>query len=276
MGRVYGDEHAYIWEDVRCGAIYKTMTYTEQLVALYSAQCALSDNSYLRAHSRNRAVIARQISIFERCKNFIPASGAILDWGCHHAPDSCLIKMLRGEDVQLYGCDTGPGEFQAFFNFANLKYSQLEHPYIVPYDDCSFDAVIGGGVLEHVPNDSKSLEELYRILKPGGFFVMTALPNRLSYTEWLSRRMGSLHHNRLYALKEIKQTFLHHGFLPVASGHHQVLPSFATAGSAMFDSPILNRLVENLFPLNEIVEKIWPIYCFSASIFVVGKKTSMV
>jgi ubiquinone/menaquinone biosynthesis C-methylase UbiE len=70
-----------------------------------------------------------------------------------------------------------------FFDFANLKYTRLTHPYLLPYDDDCFDAVIGSAALEHVPNDSESITELYRVIKPGGVFIMTTLPNRFSYTE---------------------------------------------------------------------------------------------
>jgi len=53
--------------------------------------------------------------------------------------------------------------------------------------------VMGSGVLEHVPNDSESLKELYRIIRPGGYFIMTMLPNQYSYTEWLNRRLRNPH-----------------------------------------------------------------------------------
>ena len=75
---------------------------------------------------------------------------------------------------------------------------------MLPYDDNSFDVVIGSAALEHVPNDSECLKELYRIIKPGGAFIMTTLPNRLSYTEWLNRRLHRTHHLSLYGLKEAK------------------------------------------------------------------------
>lgn len=40
------------------------------------------------------------------------------------------------------------------------------------YDDDLFDAFICSHVLEHVPNDSKALHELLRILKPGGWGIL--------------------------------------------------------------------------------------------------------
>ncbi|MDH3224487.1 MAG: methyltransferase domain-containing protein [Gemmatimonadota bacterium] len=43
----------------------------------------------------------------------------------------------------------------------------------LPFDTCSFDAVICIHVLEHIPDDRKALKELHRVLKPGGWAVIT-------------------------------------------------------------------------------------------------------
>jgi SAM-dependent methyltransferase len=248
-------------------------SYDSQLLTIYAEQFKISKNEYLDAHSHNLALIRRDTSIFERYSRFIPAAGAVLDWGCNHAPTACLVKMLRGDATQLYGCDVHAEEYRAFFDFANLQYTQLTHPYLLPYDDNFFDAVIGTAALEHVPNDSESLKELYRIIKPGGVFIMTTLPNRFSYTEWLNRTLRRPHHLRIYSLKEAKRMFLHHGFLPVASGYHQVFPSLGSAGG-IFNSRLANKFVDAISSQNKAAEKLWPIRCFASNVFIVGKKVT--
>jgi len=246
-----------------------------QLVTLYAEQASIGKEDYLDAHSHNLAVIRRHTSIFERYSRFVPDSGTVLDWACHHAPDACLVKMLRGDATKLYGCDLHAEEYRAFYDFARLQYTKLTHPYLLPYDDNFFDAVIGSAALEHVPNDSESLKELYRIIKPGGVLIVTTLPNRFSYTEWLSRRLRRPHHLRLYSLKEAKRMFIHHGFLPVASGYHQVLPSMCSVGG-IFDSQFINKLVGAIGSQNTIGEKLWPVRCFASNVFVVGKKVTAI
>jgi Methyltransferase domain len=74
--------------------------------------------------------------------------------------------MLRGSTIELYGCDIHAEGYQAFFDFAGLRYQQLKHHYSLTYEDIFFDAVIGTAALEHLPNDSESLNELYRVIKP--------------------------------------------------------------------------------------------------------------
>ena len=42
----------------------------------------------------------------------------------------------------------------------------------IPFADQTIDAILCSHVLEHVPDDSKAMSELYRILKPGGWAIL--------------------------------------------------------------------------------------------------------
>jgi SAM-dependent methyltransferase len=246
--------------------------YEDELLKLYSAQAQISEDPYLQAHYKNRAVIRRQIAIFERCQEFLKDAHTVLDWGCHQAVPACMVRMLRGMEVDLHGCDVVAGDYPAFYDFARLTYSQICHPYLLPYEDSSFDVVFGSGVLEHVPNASESLKELYRIIRPGGYFIMTMLPNKYSYTERIARSLGRACHLRTYSLGEAKQMFIGHGFFPVRYGHHQLLPTLAGPKGSIHDFPLANRIVEKLFSLNSFGERLWPINKLASNIFIVGKK----
>jgi hypothetical protein len=104
---------------------------------------------------------------------------------------------------------------------------------------------------------------------------MTTLPNRLSYTEWVNRRLHRTHHLRLYGLKEAKHMFLHHGFLPIASGYHQIFPSMCSTGG-IFDSRLANRLADAIASQNKLWERVWPVRCFASNLFVVGRKVAAI
>ena len=41
----------------------------------------------------------------------------------------------------------------------------------LPFEDNTFDVILCNHVLEHIPDDTKAMSELYRILKPGGWGI---------------------------------------------------------------------------------------------------------
>lgn len=71
--------------------------------------------------------------------------------------------------------------YKRFRKMSNLNYvtTDLNSPLAdvkadicnLPFKDNEFDIILCNHVLEHIPDDRKAMEELYRILKPGGFGV---------------------------------------------------------------------------------------------------------
>jgi cell fate regulator YaaT (PSP1 superfamily) len=39
----------------------------------------------------------------------------------------------------------------------------------LPFEDNQYDVILCNHVLEHIPDDTKAMQELYRVLKPGGW-----------------------------------------------------------------------------------------------------------
>ena len=67
------------------------------------------------------------------------------------------------------------------FKKNNLKF-EVGDAMNINYNDNSFDIAICSQVYEHVPDANKLLDELYRVLKPGGL-VYFAAGNRLMFNE---------------------------------------------------------------------------------------------
>lgn len=241
------------------------------LEGLYKSYLQNKSDTYLHDHSSNKAVIRRQIEAFYLYKQAIFPTAKVLDWGCRHAIDSCLMRHIFGSQIDLYGCDVGSPQYSAFFEFASLKYSVLKHPYLLPYDDNYFDIVVGSGVLEHVPDEGASLRELYRILKPEGCLVITFLPNNISYTEFLNRHLGNFYHVRRYTVNGIRRYLLQHGFLPMSAGYHQITPTLSS-GMALANYAVARKFVEILYHFNSALERLWPINKLAANIFIISKK----
>lgn len=193
---------------------------TELLRRLYEEQLKIAPgDEYLRLHGQAK-FIQGSVRVFRFYERFLPSSGRILDWGCRHAPDACLIRKKFGDGVEIDGCDViGAEQYRVFFEYSGLRYQRLRDTWALAYPSSCFDAVVASGVLEHVPMDYESLKELYRVLKPSGLLVLTYLPNRWSVEEWwlrINQRPNS--HLRLYSLSEARRMLLHTGFVPRLAG----------------------------------------------------------
>jgi SAM-dependent methyltransferase len=79
----------------------------------------------------------------------------------HIAPEQCFLSIFKKQQ--------------------NLEYitSDLESPIAdvkadicnLPFEDNSFDVIFCNHVLEHIPDDTKAMQELFRVMKKGGFGI---------------------------------------------------------------------------------------------------------
>ncbi len=60
----------------------------------------------------------------------------------------------------------------------------------IPYDDDTFDLVVGHAVLHHIPDLEQALREVVRVLRPGGRFVFAGEPTEKG--DWVARRLSRL------------------------------------------------------------------------------------
>jgi 2-polyprenyl-6-hydroxyphenyl methylase / 3-demethylubiquinone-9 3-methyltransferase len=104
----------------------------------------------------------------------------VLDVGCGGG-FTCEFLAQRGAIVhgidQSHHCITKAKEHAALSELAIV----YQHSYseLLPYQDGSFDVVTCVDVLEHVANLQQTLEEIYRVLKPGGMFCFDTINQTL-------------------------------------------------------------------------------------------------
>lgn len=153
----------------------------------------------------------------------------VLDWGCGKGHISKLIRDLGPKhidscDLLSGGVDSTFGQGVPIIRRFNIQVKPLHHEYALPYESESFDVLLSVGVLEHVANESASLAEIVRVLKPQGLFFCFFLPTRFSWTQRVSRRLGENYHDRLYAEGQVRRTLNSAGLEPLDIWYRQLLP----------------------------------------------------
>jgi ubiquinone/menaquinone biosynthesis C-methylase UbiE len=98
-------------------------------------------------------------------KKFTPTAGKLLDVGCGMGR---LLEKLT--DYKKYGMDISA----AYLSYAiksNIEVC-LAKVEDMPYHDNFFDTVVCTDVLEHVLDMNSAIEQLFRVVKPGGYIVI--------------------------------------------------------------------------------------------------------
>jgi len=139
--------------------------------------------------------------------------GKSLELGCGTGFFTLNLK-LAGVLDEAHVTDLSPGMVEvAQRNARNLGFEvegRVADAERLPYDDETFDIVIGHAVLHHIPDLDVAFAEILRVLKPGGRLVFAGEPTRhgdfvarrLSrFTWWATTRL-----TRLPALAEWRRT----------------------------------------------------------------------
>ena len=158
-------------------------------------------------------------------KRLNPDGGRLLDWGCGYGQLSYLLRN-RGFDVVSYTIEAEePSPWNSFLREQKLNVVYGEDPVRLPFEDESFDLVLSCGVLEHVEDESGSLAEIRRILRPGGMFVVMMLPNDWSFAEFMARNIfRASDHDRLYNIKKMESLLNRFGFQALETWYANTLP----------------------------------------------------
>lgn len=88
----------------------------------------------------------------------------------HIAPESVLVPLLKSVSTKYTGGD--------LLDYERLKCRQLDATNI-DFEANTFDGIFASHILEHIPEDTKAMQEFYRVLRPKGV-LMVMIPQKLN------------------------------------------------------------------------------------------------
>lgn len=126
----------------------------------------------------------------------------------HFAPERVLKEIFLSSRAEYYDADYDPQKATYRVDITDI-----------PFEENTFDYIFAFHVLEHIPDDIKAMNELYRVLKPAGTAYLS-VPLRMSLREDLSitdpeertRLFGQHDHVRYYDLKTFTERLDAAGF----------------------------------------------------------------
>jgi SAM-dependent methyltransferase len=149
------------------------------------------------------------VRLLERARREGPAPQALLDVGCWDGAHTERYARLLGcaaFGVEIFEAQARQAEARGIA----VTRLDLEHARF-PWADASMDVVVSNQVFEHLKNVWRPMSEVFRVLRPGGWLVLSvpnlaSLHNRLLLA--LGRQPTSIRtlgpHVRGYAFGEIR------------------------------------------------------------------------
>lgn len=201
---------------------------------------------------RALATAHQYLPLYGAVERHLDRGDRLLDWGCGNGHVSWTLTMLGWESVTGFGFEPFPllERMPEPFEFVQ---GDPDEPVSLPFPDRSFDGVLSVGVLEHVREtggtEKDSLEEIRRVLRPGGRFVCAHFPNRGSWIERLARRVpGKHHHECLYDEDDIRRLAGDADLEVLELRSHGILPrnTWANAPAPMRASRAVARVWDGL------------------------------
>ncbi len=160
---------------------------------------------FIKKYLENRpmflAIIRSQEAVlFQKYNKLI--KNKILDFGCG---EGFFAELVFGKNIINVGLD--------LFNNNRIEEAKKEKIYkniilyngnTIPFPNNYFNTVISNCVLEHIPDIKLSLKEIYRVLKPGGYFLTSVMAD-----QWEKNLFGSKIFGKTY-LSYMRKTQVHY------------------------------------------------------------------
>jgi len=126
-----------------------------------------------------------------------------------------LLHFLLQQGYDIQGVEINPEVIQKSRALYGKLPLFLIDSVLLPFPNEAFDVVMSFDVFEHIPDSDGHLREVYRVLKPGGYYLLQT-PNKYVNTVFETLRWKSLRwrkdHCALHSQKGLLSRFHRHGF----------------------------------------------------------------
>ena len=225
---------------------------------------------------------------WQAIKDFIPKGSKFLDVGCgagysmKSAKEDCACHVFGIDpEPNLHGV----GRIGSNYSFEMEKITKAVSESI-PFENETFDVVYTSHVLEHVSNETLSLEEMKRVLKANGVLIIGVPTATMALINWFSNLLF-LTHYKIFALtfEKVFNTEKYRWwelFIPPSHSHsnrtiiydlkHYRVKAWNQSISKVFK--IEKVILPCLYPYPEFLQlfKIRKTKHFSSSVFFICKK----
>lgn len=183
-------------------------------------------------------IMADKVAGFHGSEITRNAKGRLLDLGCGKAPLLGIYSEFVDEAVKVdWGASHGD-------EFLDLEHD-INEP--LPFEDASFDTVILSDVLEHLREPALCLEEIFRILTPGGKVIAN-----VPFYYWLHEMPYDYYRFTEFGLKYLFEgSGLEIESLTPLGGAPEV--ALDLIGKIFMEFRIARPLVKAIFPIYEFV-----------------------
>jgi SAM-dependent methyltransferase len=172
------------------------------------------------------------LTTVERFGFELKAATAVLDFGCGAAKNTRLLRGIQG--LRVVGTDVNAAQIEwARKHVPGIEFHANDRePPLRFAEDESFDLVTAASVFTHIPLDLQRpwLEEIRRILRPGGYFLCT---------------VAGAHHIRIQLSTELRRLLDREGHVTLNADDPGV--SYATKAAGSWDVFQTREEVRNSF-----------------------------
>ncbi|MFC1662686.1 methyltransferase domain-containing protein [Patescibacteria group bacterium] len=190
-------------------------------------------NTVRREGTKHWWFVGRKQIFAKLLKNYLPKSNLnILDLGC----GSGNMYSVLSKYGKLTGVDNS-GEVLAYAQKIGYEKIVKANALDLPLNNNEYDLVVAVDLIEHIDDENKFINEIFRVMKPGGYlFITTAAFDSL----W-SRLDELSHHKRRYTKVSLMKSLSRPGWQLEKIRYYNVFLFWPIVIKRMIDKMLSNK-----------------------------------